>query len=122
MLRLTQQDFIIIERRGWGLEDKAYNFENVWAVVGVKKEDISSVMRSIIFINEKNVITESKGETFYDVFLEDGTIRWIPEMEGVELFHFGKLYCSKDISKDFLKINILPMYTGKKKDIVWIKG
>lgn len=78
-------------------------------------------MRSIIFINEKNVITESKGETFYDVLLEDGTIRWIPEMEGVGLFHFGKLYCSKDINKDFLKNNILPMYTGKKRDIVWIK-
>lgn len=50
----------------------------------------------------------------------DGTIlRWFPEKR-CKGARCGKMCCDKNIDQEFLKCVILPYYSGKYEDIIWI--
>ena len=63
---------------------------------------------------------ERKGTGTCEITFDDGVVlKWLPQREAHGI-RFGKLYCDKHINTYFFDWVILPMYMGKKEDIVWI--
>lgn len=60
-------------------------------------------------------------ENYAEVVYEDGVcLRWITPIANSKRFRFHRLWCDKDINRDYLERIILPMACMKYEDIIWI--
>ena len=55
------------------------------------------------------------------VYFENGIyLKAFPPQENLKGFRFHRLWCDKDINRDYLERIILPMACMKYEDIIWI--
>ena len=99
-----------------------YKFaENRWGVVGFNyntaKQIIADIEKSCG--KEVSIRTQSKNN-IYTKFTDGTVLKWIIASENARGNKIGKMWCDKNIDEDILNTIIMPMYFGKREDIIWI--
>ena len=95
--------------------------KNRWAVVGFDYDTARQIMTGIEESSGKEV--SRRIQTKHEIRTEftDGTLlRWVNASFSSKGQKIGKMWCDKNISEDVLKYVILPMYFGKREDIIWL--
>ena len=95
--------------------------KNRWAVVGFDYDTAKQLITIIEVFSDKEILR--KKQTRYEMYTEftDGTLlRWVKASDSCRGQKFGKMWCDKNINEDILRCRIMPMYFGKREDIVWV--
>lgn len=99
-----------------------YEFlKNRWAVVGFDYDTARQIIASIEESSGKEILR--RGQTKLNLFTEfaDGTLlRWVRASESSRGQKIGKMWCDKNINEDILGCVIMPIYFGKREDIIWL--
>ena len=92
-----------------------------WAVVGFNYDTAKQIISSIEESSGKEVSRRIHNKYEIRTEFTDGTsLRWIKTSDSSRGTKFGKMWCDKNINEDVLRCIILPMYFGKREDIIWI--
>ena len=96
--------------------------KNRWAVVGFDYDTARQLMESIELSSGKEVSRRIQSKNELRIEFTDGTLlRWIKASDnGCHGQRVGKMWCDKNINEDVLKCIVLPMYFGKREDIIWL--
>lgn len=93
-----------------------------WAVVGFDYYTAKQLITNIEESSGKEILrrVQSKNELFTE--FTDGTLlRWIKaSSNSIKGQKCGKMWCDKNINENIFKYVIMPMYFGKKEDIIWL--
>ena len=99
-----------------------YEFaKNRWAVVGFDYDTARQIIASIEESSGKEILRRK--QTKLDLFTEfaDGTLlRWVRASDSSGGQKIGKMWCDKNVDENILRCVILPMYFGKREDIIWL--
>ncbi len=95
--------------------------KNRWAVVGFDYDTAKQLIANIEISSEKEILRRIQSRNELRTEFSDGTLlRWVGASDSAKGHKFGKMWCDKHINEDILKCRILPMYFGKKEDIIWV--
>lgn len=101
------------------------NAHHCWAIFTTDKQKANKIINQII--DEQNIkniktIRRYKSKDWAEFYFEDGNcLRWIGRTNNFRAFRFHRLWCDKDINKDYFKYIIMPMaHYMKYEDIIWI--
>lgn len=100
-----------------------YDFaKNRWAVVGFNYNRAKQIIDDIEKSYEVDVLRRVR--TKHEIrteFTDDTLLKWVNASSFSSRGQkFGKMWCDKNIDKDILKRIIMPMYFGKREDIIWL--
>lgn len=102
-------------------EDLKKMFDKKWAVVGFDYYRAIDIMSGIEKTCGKTVSKKIKSEHELVTEFTDGTkLRWMKASEASIGFRFGKIWCDERINKDIFDLLIVPSYSGKYEDIIWM--
>ena len=92
-----------------------------WAVVGFDYETAKQIIADIEVASGKEVLRRRHSNGILCTEFTDGTLlRWVKASDSSKGQKCGKMWCDKNIDKNVFRCIILPMYLGKKEDIIWI--
>lgn len=92
-----------------------------WAVVGFSRERAAEIMSNIEAECGKTVFRKIHEINELRTEFEDGTLlKWIRANNNAHGNKFGRMWCDKNIDRDVFVHVILPMYRGRREDIVWL--
>lgn len=95
--------------------------ETRWAVVGLDFDRAEQLMSEIEESCGKVIYRKNRSRFCLVTEFTDGTVlKWIQATESGRGNRIGRMWCDKNISHDILNCVILPIYFGKKKDIIWV--
>lgn len=95
--------------------------EKRWAVVGFTHERARAIIEDIVSSCGKEVSRRMISSNMIRVEFADGTVlQHIRASENMKGNRIGKMWCDKNINRDFLHKVIMSMYFGKEDDIVWL--
>lgn len=99
-----------------------YEFvKNRWAVVGFDYDTAKQLIASIEESSDKEILRRIQTKHEIRTEFTDGTLlRWVRTSGNARGQKFGKMWCDKNINKDILRCVIMPMYFGKREDIIWV--
>lgn len=92
-----------------------------WAVVGFDHDTAIQLISSIEESSGKEILRriQSKNELLTE--FTDGTLlRWVRVSKSARGQRMGKMWCDKNINEDIFRCIIIPMYLGKREDIIWV--
>lgn len=96
-------------------------FEKKWAIVGFNRCRAIDIMLGIEKTCGKTVYKKFNNKHELRTEFADGTtLKWVSASESSRGFKFGKMWCDEKIDKDIFKLIIMPCYTGKYEDIIWV--
>ena len=96
-------------------------WDNRWAVVGFDYGTARKIIADIEVSSGKEVLRRIYTKHEIRTEFTDGTLlKWVNASFSSRGQKFGKMWCDKNINEDVLKCIILPMYFGKREDIIWI--
>lgn len=97
------------------------NVKNKWAVVGFDYYRAIDIMSEIEKTCGKTVSKKFQNKYELKTEFTDGTkLIWVKASESSRGFKFGKMWCDEKIDKNIFSSVIMPCYTGKHKDIIWV--
>ena len=103
------------------------NAHHCWAIFTTSNQKANKIINQII--DEQNIkniktIRGYKSKDWAEFYFEDGNcLRWIGHTGNFRGFRFHRLWCDKDINKNYFECVILPMACYMKyEDIIWILG
>lgn len=93
-----------------------------WAVVGFDYNAAKNLITAIEWsATDKDILRRIQSKNELVTEFTDGTLlRWVKASDNVKGYRFGKMWCDKNINEDVFKYVIMPMYFGKREDIMWI--
>lgn len=92
-----------------------------WAIVGFDFSKAYDLMYEIEQTSQKEVLSRLRNKHYMLTEFTDGTtLKWVKASDSSRGQKFGKMWCDKNINEDILRCVIMPMYYGKKEDIIWI--
>lgn len=96
--------------------------KNRWAVVGFDYNTAKQIIDDIEESSGKDVLRRIRTKHEICTEFTDGTLlKWVNASSFSSRGQkFGKMWCDKNIDEDILKCTIMPMYFGKKEDIIWL--
>ena len=95
--------------------------ENRWAVVGFNYDTAKQIIAGIEETSGKEVSRRIQTKNEIRTEFSDGTIlRWVRASESSRGNRIGKMWCNRNIDEEVLRYVVLPMYFGKKEDIIWL--
>lgn len=99
-----------------------YDFaKNRWAVVGFNYDRAKQIIDDIEKSYEVDVLKRTQTKHEIRTEFTDGTLlKWVNASSSSRGQKFGKIWCDKNIDEDILKRIIMPMYFGKREDIIWL--
>ena len=99
-----------------------YKFaKNRWAVVGFDQDRAVQLIASIEESSGKEISRKIQSKNELRTEFTDGTLlRWFKASDSARGQRIGKMWCDKNINEDILRCMILPMYSGKREDIIWL--
>ena len=99
-----------------------YEFaKNRWAVVGFDYDTAKQLIASIEESSGKEILNRMQTKHELRTVFTDGTLlRWVRASDNAIGQRIGKMWCDKNINEDILRCVIMPMYFGKREDIIWI--
>ena len=99
-----------------------YDFaKNRWGVVGFDYDAASQLIESIEESSGKEILRRMRTKHEIRTEFTDGTLlRWVRASDSSRGQKFGKMWCDKNINEDVLRCVIMPMYFGKREDIIWL--
>lgn len=99
-----------------------YEFaKNRWAVVGFDYDTAMRLMASIEESSGKEISRKIQSKNELRTEFTDGTLlRWLKASDSAHGQRIGKMWCDKNINEDVLRHMILPMYFGKRENIIWL--
>lgn len=99
-----------------------YEFaKNRWAVVGFDYDRAVQLMANIEESSGKEISRKIQSKNELRTEFTDGTLlRWFKASDSARGQRIGKMWCDKNINEDILRCMILPMYSGKREDIIWL--
>lgn len=96
-------------------------WNNRWAVVGFDYDTAKQLIANIEVSCGKEVVFKAYNKYGLRVEFNDGTLlKWVIPSENSRGQKFGKMWCDKNIDENILNCVIMPMYFGKKEDIIWV--
>ena len=96
-------------------------WNNRWAVVGFDYDTAKQLIASIEESSGKEMLRKMRTKNEMRTEFTDGTLlKWVKASESSRGQKFGKMWCDKNINEDIFKCVIMPMYFGKREDIIWI--
>lgn len=100
---------------------RTYVMDKKWAIVGFDRATAERLMASIEVQSGKQVLRRRCSK--YDLSTEftDGTIlRWLEASDSSRGYKVGRMWCDKNIDSNTFRAVVLPLYYGKKDDIIWL--
>lgn len=95
--------------------------KNRWAVVGFNYDTAKQIIVGIEESSDKEVLRRIQTKNEIRTEFTDGTLLiWVKASFASRGQKFGKMWCDKNIDKDTFRCIIMPMYFGKREDIIWI--
>lgn len=95
-----------------------------WAIIAKKKSKAEALIQSIKEEQKaKGNLCKMEAHNEYEIrlYFENGVcLRAFSPQENLRGFRFCRLWCDKDINRDYLEQIILPMVCMKYEDIIWI--
>lgn len=92
-----------------------------WAVVGFDRDTAMQLIAKIERSSEKEILRRIQSTHELRTEFTDGTLlRWLSASDSAKGQKIGKMWCDKNINEDIFKSVIMPMYLGKREDIIWI--
>lgn len=96
-------------------------FEKKWAIVGFNRCRAIYIMLGIEKTCGKTVYKKFNNKHELRTEFTDGTtLKWVSALESSRGFKFGRMWCDEKIDKNIFSSVIMPCYTGKHKDIIWV--
>ena len=101
------------------------NAHHCWAIFTTDVKKANKVINQIIDeqkVTNIKTIRGYKSNNWAEIYFEDGNrLIWIGHTDNFKGFRFHKLWCDKDINKDFFEYVVMPMaHYMKYEDIIWI--
>lgn len=97
-------------------------WEKYWAVVGFSRSFAEKLMNGIEAASGKEIEQRIRGRNQMITMFTDGTsLRWLKDSDNCRGFRIGVMWCDKSIRSDILGNVILPMYMGRKEDVIWVE-
>jgi hypothetical protein len=99
-----------------------YEFaKNRWAVVGFDYDTAKQLIASIEESSDKEILRRMRTKNEIRTEFTDGTLlRWVKASDSCKGQRIGKIWCDKNINEDIFRCVIMPMYFGKREDIIWV--
>ena len=99
-----------------------YEFaKNRWAVVGFDYDTAKQLIASIEESSDKEILRRMRTKNEIRTEFTDGTLlRWVKASDSCIGQRIGKMWCDKNINEDIFRCVIMPMYFGKREDIIWV--
>lgn len=98
-----------------------YVYGNSWAVVGFNYNTARQIIAEIEESSGKEVSRRIQTKHVIRTEFTDGTLlRWVNASFSSKGQRIGKMWCDKNINEDVLRCMIMPMYCGKREDIIWV--
>ena len=99
-----------------------YEFaKNRWAVVGFDYDTAKQLIASIEESSDKEILRRMRTKNEIRTEFTDGTLlRWVKASGSCRGQRIGKIWCDKNINEDIFGCVIMPMYFGKREDIIWV--
>ena len=99
-----------------------YEFaKNRWAVVGFDYDTAKQIIAGIEESSDKDVLRRIQTKHEIRTEFTNGTLlRWVNASFSSKGQRIGKMWCDKNINEDVLKCMIMPMYSGRREDIIWL--
>lgn len=99
-----------------------YKFaQNRWAVVGFDYDTAKQLITSIEESSDKEILRRTQTKNEIRTEFTDGTLlRWVKASDSSRGQRIGKMWCDKNINEDIFRCVIMPMYFGKREDIIWV--
>lgn len=95
--------------------------KNRWAIVGFDYDTAKQIITDIEESSDKEVLRRIQTKHEIRTEFTDGTLLiWVNASFTSKGQKFGKMWCDKNINKDIFRCMIMPMYFGKREDIIWI--
>lgn len=95
--------------------------EKRWAVVGFDYDTAKQLIAIIEESSCKEVLRRVRSKLeMYTEFTDGTVLKWVKASESNRGQRFGKMWCDQYIDEDILKRTIMPMYFGKREDIIWL--
>lgn len=92
-----------------------------WAVVGFDYDTAKQIMADIEKSSDKEVLRRTQTKHEIRTEFTDGTLlRWVKASDSSRGQRIGKMWCDKNINEDIFRCVIMPMYFGKREDIIWV--
>lgn len=92
-----------------------------WVLVGFPHEIAREVMDDIESSCGKTVSRRIRSKYELRTEFTDGTIlRHMRASDSIRGYKFDKMWCDKTIDEEYLHRVIIPMYSGKLADIIWL--
>ena len=99
-----------------------YDFaKNRWAVVGFDYDTAKQLIAIIEESSCKEVLRRVRSKLeMYTEFTDGTVLKWVKTSESSRGQRFGKMWCDQYIDEDILKRIIMPIYFGKREDVIWL--
>lgn len=100
-----------------------YDFaKNRYAVVGFNYNRAKQIIDDIEESSGKDVLRRIRSKHEIRTEFTDGTLlKWVNASSFSSRGQIiGKMWCDKNINENILKRTIMPMYFGKREDIIWL--
>lgn len=95
--------------------------KNRWAVVGFDYDTARQLISNIEISSGKEILRRKQTKYELCTYFADGTtLKWVQAAESSRGHKCGKMWCDKNINKDIFACVIMPMYFGKREEIVWL--
>lgn len=92
-----------------------------WVVVGFDYDTAKQIIAGIETSSGKDVSRRIRSKYEIRTEFTDGTsLKWVRASENARGCKAGKMWCDKNINEDILRCVIMPMYFGKREDIIWL--
>lgn len=92
-----------------------------WAVVGFDYDTAKQLISEIEMSSGKEIL--KRKQTKYELctyFVDGTTLKWVQAAESSRMNRIGKMWCDKNINEEILICEIMPIYHGKREDIIWV--
>lgn len=94
---------------------------NRWGVVGFNWNVAAALIKNIECASLKTIVRKIVSKNQICTYFDDGTIlRWVPARENSRGLRLDKIFCDTNIDREIFNQIILPMFKGKKEDIIWL--
>lgn len=94
---------------------------NRWGVVGFNWNVAAALIKTIECASLKTIVRKIVSKNQICTYFDDGTIlRWVPARENSRGLRLDKIFCDANIDREIFNQIILPMFKGKKEDIIWL--